>query len=340
MSKMPSSLVHQTATTTGTGNFTLVAVNGKRSFNTAFGNGATTNVFDYFISHRAAAEWEIGTGHMSDATTLVRDTVVTSSNANALVNFAAGTKDVTNDIPANENIFFADATGIYSTETSNPALALFASVASAVCWLTVTNAVTAGSVIIGSDSSDVSSPNLDFIPEGEGRCRFYRNAVSGADWNSSAFFRVPSGVPGDVGLGGRTIIQLDNSANDLIDAGWFGARWVTATAAAEVGEFAIGVTALTEDDSTIVIAARAVATATNWITFTNAATGGMPSIAPTGDLAGLTFGASFLSLTEMSAPAAGAANTARLFVRDNGSAKSQLCAIFASGAVQVIVTEP
>lgn len=99
----PSDLIHQTATTTGTGNFTLVAVNGKRSFNTGFGTGGS-NVFDYYISSRDAAEWERGTGSMSDATTLVRDTVIASSNANAAVNFAAGTKDVTNDIPAAKQV--------------------------------------------------------------------------------------------------------------------------------------------------------------------------------------------------------------------------------------------
>ncbi len=99
----PSDLIHQTATTTGTGNFTLVAVNGKRSFNTGFGTGGT-DLFDYYISSRDAAEWERGTGSMSDATTLVRDTVIASSNANAAVNFAAGTKDVTNDIPAAKQV--------------------------------------------------------------------------------------------------------------------------------------------------------------------------------------------------------------------------------------------
>jgi len=97
----PSDLVHQTTTGTGTGNLTLVAVNGKRSFNTAFGTGGT-NVFDYFVSNRDAAEWERGTGHLSDATTLVRDTVLASSNAGSAVNFSAGTKDITNDIPASE----------------------------------------------------------------------------------------------------------------------------------------------------------------------------------------------------------------------------------------------
>ena len=94
-----SNLVQETSVTTGTGDLTTVAVNGRRTFNTAFGNGATTNVFYYFVSHQSAAEWEVGTGHMSAATTMVRDTVISSSNADAAVNFSAGTKDVVNDIP-------------------------------------------------------------------------------------------------------------------------------------------------------------------------------------------------------------------------------------------------
>ena len=100
----PSDLVHETATTTGVGNFTLANENGKRSFNTAFGSGAPLDVFDYFISHRTAAEWERGTGHLSAAATLVRDTVLASSNAGAAVNFSAGTKDITNDIPAAKQV--------------------------------------------------------------------------------------------------------------------------------------------------------------------------------------------------------------------------------------------
>jgi hypothetical protein len=84
------------------------SVNGKRDFSTAFGTGSTLNVFDYFISNRAAAEWERGTGHMSGSTTLVRDTVNASSNSNALVNFSAGIKDVVNDIPAGSQILVSD----------------------------------------------------------------------------------------------------------------------------------------------------------------------------------------------------------------------------------------
>src|SRR5262245_20901970 len=99
----PSDLVHEITTSTGTGNLTLANVNGKRSFNTAFGTGGT-NVFDYFISHQSAAEWERGTGHLSAASTFVRDTVIASSNSNAAVNFSAGNKDISNDLPAGKQM--------------------------------------------------------------------------------------------------------------------------------------------------------------------------------------------------------------------------------------------
>lgn len=95
----PANLVHQTTTTTGTGPYTLTAEFGKQSFNTAFGTGGT-DTFDVFISNREALEWVRGTGHLSAANTLVIDTVAEGTNGASAVNFSAGTKDVTNDIPA------------------------------------------------------------------------------------------------------------------------------------------------------------------------------------------------------------------------------------------------
>lgn len=97
---MIGNLIEQTTTTTGTGDLTLSAVTGKRAFNDEFSNGSSLNNFYYFVSHQSASEWEIGKGHMSSSTVLVRDTVLKSSNANALVNFSSGTKDVVNDLTA------------------------------------------------------------------------------------------------------------------------------------------------------------------------------------------------------------------------------------------------
>jgi hypothetical protein len=95
--------VKETSTTTGTGAFTLAgAVSQFRSFSSVFASGAV-GVYDplyYCIAGQTGTEWEVGKGYLSSATVLVRDTVFSSSNAGALVNFSAGTKDVFNTITA------------------------------------------------------------------------------------------------------------------------------------------------------------------------------------------------------------------------------------------------
>ncbi len=93
--------VYETTMSTGYGPMALAAQSGHRSFYSAFGAGKDnggTNVFLYLIRHRTTPEWEVGTGHLSDAATLVRDTVIASGNSDAPVNFSAGVKDITNNI--------------------------------------------------------------------------------------------------------------------------------------------------------------------------------------------------------------------------------------------------
>lgn len=88
--------VMETSTTTGTGNLTLAgAVTGYRTFTSAL---PLSRFFDYCIEAVDAngvptGDWEVGEGYLSGTTTLVRG-VNASSNSNALVNLAAGTKRV------------------------------------------------------------------------------------------------------------------------------------------------------------------------------------------------------------------------------------------------------
>ena len=86
-----SDRIHETTTVTGTGTLTLLgAVIRKRGFSVL----ADATLVPYVIEGRdASTEWEEGYGTKS-GTTLTRTTVLFSSNANALVNFSAGTKDV------------------------------------------------------------------------------------------------------------------------------------------------------------------------------------------------------------------------------------------------------
>ena len=112
-----ASLVQEISTTTGTGNLTLAVSSGYRTFDTAFGNGATTNVFYYFITDTVNNAWEFGTGHMSNATTLVRDTILGSSSANAAVNFLGGTITIINDLRATEQVAVEDFAGLMASST-------------------------------------------------------------------------------------------------------------------------------------------------------------------------------------------------------------------------------
>jgi len=59
-----------------------------------------------------------------------------------------------------------------------------------------------------------------------------------------------------------------------------------------------------------------------------------------GYFAGKVYTTKFYEMKEISAPSAPAANHGRLFMRDNGSGKTQLCVRFHSGAVQVVATQP
>ena len=85
--------VKDTTTTTGTGNITLSG-SAPTGFRT-FGSVLTANErFKYTIASNGGSEWEVGRGKLLTSTTFARTQVLASSNAGALVNFSAGTKDV------------------------------------------------------------------------------------------------------------------------------------------------------------------------------------------------------------------------------------------------------
>jgi hypothetical protein len=96
--------VKETTTTTGTGAVSLGgAVTGFETFAAGIGNSNTTY---YAIVHQTAAEFEVGLGTLDgDSSDLTRTTVISSSNSDSAVDFAAGTKDVFCTIPASKLIF-------------------------------------------------------------------------------------------------------------------------------------------------------------------------------------------------------------------------------------------
>lgn len=95
--------VQETSTSTGTGPLTLAgAVGGFQSFASAFPAAATANV-PYTITD-GAGNWETGHGTYTLSGTSLTRVPTASSNAGALVNFPAGTKQVFNTLLASDAI--------------------------------------------------------------------------------------------------------------------------------------------------------------------------------------------------------------------------------------------
>lgn len=95
MARIIRDFVIETSTTTGTGNISLSGtVNSLRAFSSVCSTGDKARVIIKAIdgSGFPTGEWEISDCTYSSANTLTRDTVIASSNSNALVNFSAGTK--------------------------------------------------------------------------------------------------------------------------------------------------------------------------------------------------------------------------------------------------------
>ena len=92
--------VYETTITTGTGTISLDgAATGFRRFVLAIGSD---NPCYYVVENPDNGEWEVGIGTVTAGTpdTLSRDTVLSSSNSGAKVDFAAGTKNVWISVPA------------------------------------------------------------------------------------------------------------------------------------------------------------------------------------------------------------------------------------------------
>lgn len=103
--------VKETSSSTGTGDFTLDgAASGFKAFGDVAGIGDTVY---YAIYQEAAGDFEVGIGSLPVSTsTLQRDTVLSSSNADALVNFGVGGKVVFITAPAEKIIQYDNSNNL------------------------------------------------------------------------------------------------------------------------------------------------------------------------------------------------------------------------------------
>jgi hypothetical protein len=99
--------VLETASSPGTGTVVLLgATTGYQTFANGVGNANTTY---YTIATVGGAEWEVGIGtYYSANNSVVRNTVISSSNAGNLTNFSSGTQSVFVTYPAEQAVYLSN----------------------------------------------------------------------------------------------------------------------------------------------------------------------------------------------------------------------------------------
>lgn len=105
------------STTTGSGTIVL-ANTAPASYQTfaVIGDGNSTY---YTIAGQTTSEWEVGIGtYYAANSSLSRTTILSSSNANAVVTLSAGTKDVFVTMPAETSILGAGGQSIQINQTN------------------------------------------------------------------------------------------------------------------------------------------------------------------------------------------------------------------------------
>ena len=150
--------VRDTTTTTGTGTVTLsgTAPTGYQNFS-VIGNANTT-----YYTINSDTQWEVGVGtYTSSGTTLARNTVLASSNGGALVDFAAGTKDVFVTYPSEKAVTEDYGNALAATTAAN----LAGGAAGSIPYQTAANttamlATGTGVLIGGTTPSYTMSPSL------------------------------------------------------------------------------------------------------------------------------------------------------------------------------------
>ena len=199
--------VKETSTSVGTGAFTLNgAVLGYQSFS-AIGNGNNTY---YAIYEVVSGDWEVGVGtYTASGTSLSRDTILASSNANLIVTFGAGTKEVFVTYPAERSVY-RDAANTYTVQQAFNALTTNTA---GIGTATITAGTVATTPTSGTDIANKSY--VDTI------------AAAGIHYHEPVFVESPSTVgnlnalynqPGGPGVGvGATLTNNGTKAALVID---------------------------------------------------------------------------------------------------------------------------
>lgn len=183
--------VKETATTAGTGTFTLAGAVAKFQSFSAVGNGNTTY---YCIQHETENEFEVGLGtYTASGTTLSRDTILTSTNSNNAVNFSAGDKTVFVVVPGDKTIR-KDGSGAANITSSDVTTALgFTPISSADGGNAATLDSLDSTSFLRSDADDSMTGLLTLGTSsslsGQGALSLYRSSNPWIAWYSGSTSR-------------------------------------------------------------------------------------------------------------------------------------------------------
>jgi len=153
--------VRETSATTGTGTITLAgAVYGYQSF-AVIGNGNATY---YTIYDQTSGDWEVGIGtYTTSGTALSRTTVLSSSNAGALVPFGVGTKDVFVTYPSERSVY-KNTADTYTVQQAFDALTANTAVIGGVTLTTgtISTAPVSNTDIVNKQYADAIASGIHF----------------------------------------------------------------------------------------------------------------------------------------------------------------------------------
>lgn len=166
--------VRETTASTGTGTLTLGGpYSGFQAFS-VLGNGNTTY---YAVVDPTTGNWEVGIGtYTLSGNTLSRDTVLSSSNSDALVPFAAGVKDVICTQPSERAVYLDTA-----TNATIPNITTGALTASADSSFTSTGALT---ISKGTTAQQPASPATGMLRYNTTTGEFEGYSGSSPSWKS------------------------------------------------------------------------------------------------------------------------------------------------------------